>query len=508
MAKKRSRRPWRRLLTLLVLAVVGVGVWRHYRGGAVEPPEGGLTSESDRIHRVARGNFEIVVHVDGTIDAIRRHNLIMKARRGGGIQLTLMRLVDDNSHVKAGDVIMECEPAKFVEKIEDIEKNIEDNLKDLDLKRDQLEMQRATNLSNLKSAVDTLRNAEDALEKYTDLDARKTRRDQQEAIDDKEIALEEAESALATAEAELRDSQGKAEDVVAKAETAAANAKKTSETASAAVDTAFHNQRVWRQYDHPQKLRALEQGVDQARLKLRQQTMSASSSTFQIERELRRLELRSRQLSEELTKYREDLANLVVTAPIDGIVSLGDVNRPHWRQPKEWKIGAEVNTGEIVASIPDLSAFLVKCQIPEEHRSRIRLDQPARCLSSAIPDLVMNGKLGEIHPVPVNVVRWDQNSPKVYESKIFTDTSHAELIPGMSVKVELIVEEVKDVLFVPVEAVYSREANAYVKVRGAFGSVSERSVKTGRSSLDYVEIIEGLEEGEDVLLINTAFDTP
>jgi multidrug efflux pump subunit AcrA (membrane-fusion protein) len=69
----------------------------------------------------------------------------------------------------------------------------------------------------------------------------------------------------------------------------------------------------------------------------------------------------------------------------------------------------------------------------------------------------------------------------------------------MTVDVDMISETVDDVLFVPVEALYVTEGEIFCRVKKAIGP-EERKVRTGRSSSSFVEITEGLEPGDKVLL--------
>jgi len=73
------------------------------------------------------------------------------------------------------------------------------------------------------------------------------------------------------------------------------------------------------------------------------------------------------------------------------------------------------------------------------------------------------------------------------------------LMPGMTMRVEIIVETVTNVLHLPIEAVFQREGKTFARVKGVTG-VEERPVTTGRTSNSFVEILSGLEEGERVTL--------
>ena len=69
---------------------------------------------------------------------------------------------------------------------------------------------------------------------------------------------------------------------------------------------------------------------------------------------------------------------------------------------------------------------------------------------------------------------------------------------------EILVDVVKDVLYIPVEAIYNREGESYCKVKSGFTSSVERAVETGRASDSHVEIISGLDEADVVLLFSNS----
>ena len=191
----------------------------------------------------------------------------------------------------------------------------------------------------------------------------------------------------------------------------------------------------------------------------------------------------------------------MLRAPIDGIVSLGAASR-RGREQKEILIGTSVSPQEVVARIPDLTQFLVRCDIPEIYRSRISVGQSAMLKNAALPNLNMKGTIEEIASMSQRLLQWDSRSPRVYETKISTNNADPRLMPGMTVEVEILVDTVKSVFFVPVEAVYNKEGKAYCKVQRSF-SLEETEISTGRASDSYVEITEGLKEG-DVVLLHTS----
>ena len=75
-----------------------------------------------------------------------------------------------------------------------------------------------------------------------------------------------------------------------------------------------------------------------------------------------------------------------------------------------------------------------------------------------------------------------------------------QLREGLTVTVSIIVDERNDVLLVPNSAITSSGRQNYVKVVSADGVIEDRVVTTGISNWQYTEIVEGLSEGEQVVV--------
>jgi len=463
---------------------------------AVLPVSEDHSAPMDKYFAVKRGEFNITVLVDGTLNAIKRHDLRCEAK-GGMFQLSITEVVEDRKEVKTGDLIVRFSDEEYKSQLDKFKLELENAERDLILAREDLSMRTTTNRSDLKSALDKVTTAEEALQKYRDLDAPKERKAKQTAITEAEQKLTDADSLVSTARQALAESQDptQAEDLEAKL----GKAEDDLVTAQKAMDDANHNYRVFKQYDFPQKMRSLEEGVVQAHLNLRKAFVDAKSRVVQAERTIQSHEKRIEASQENIKRLEEDIAKLVICAPVDGIVTLGNPNRRHWQEPKEIKVGEIIHPQEVVASLPDLSKFEVAVDIPEEYRSRIREGLTAKLRSPAVPDLVMEGKIATIAPMATNLVPWDNNSPKIYATKINTDMSDTRLMPGMTVKVEIIVESASGVLFIPVEAAFNREGKTLCQVK-ARTAPKARGIETGRSSIHFVEVLSGLDEGEKVLL--------
>ena len=500
----RTRRRISRLLKVFLgLCIAGACVWFGVRAmGFHLPRRGGENAgvqTKDRFFTAAKGNFTITLSLDGTLDAIKRHDLKCDAKSRWRFEL--VEVVADRAEVKAGDVVARFSSSEAKEVIDKLKQELDDAQTEMRLAVEDLEMAKASNLNSTKFAADAVRAAVEELQKYDEQDAPKKKRELNAAIAAAEAKVVETvnkvtECQKALGEAQLQD-QDKQEELAGKV----AEAEKLATQARSERENAVDGLRVFKRYDHPMKMRSLKEAVTKSRMSLQKALVEASSTLIVARTKIKNIATKNRMLENQLSDAERDLLKMVLTAPVDGVVSLGNPMERYYREEaKEVKVGAEFGQNEIVAYIPDLSRFMVLANVPEEYRSRIALEQPVLLRSKAIPDLKMSGKISYIAPMGMPQIRWDPNSPKIYQIKISTDATDLRLMPGMTMSLEIMVEEVKNVVYVPVEAVYNREGAACCQAKSLSG-MTEKKVETGRSSTDYVEIQSGLKEGDEVLLV-------
>ena len=118
------------------------------------------------------------------------------------------------------------------------------------------------------------------------------------------------------------------------------------------------------------------------------------------------------------------------------------------------------------------------------------------------PDLVFDGKVSEISDA-----QYDNSSATVYyEITVNIDGSEAEFYQGMTGEVTFITKEIQEVTYVSNRAVVREGTKSYVKMKDENGKVVKKEVVTGFSDGVNVEIIEGLQEGDMVLIESRVSD--
>lgn len=197
-----------------------------------------------------------------------------------------------------------------------------------------------------------------------------------------------------------------------------------------------------------------------------------------------------------LKKLHDQIEACVIKAPAVGQVV-------YWSSTQQWsrvkvEQGADVPEGYKIITIPDASKMKVEIKIHETWIDKIELNQPAKITIAAFPDETFTGKVLKKAPLadPQNFLSPDL---KVYVTDVSIDGTHNFLKTGMTGKVEVVIDELHDVLYVPIQSVVTVEEMKVCYVM-ASSRVERREVETGLFDDDFVEIKSGLTEGEKVLL--------
>ena len=209
-----------------------------------------------------------------------------------------------------------------------------------------------------------------------------------------------------------------------------------------------------------------------------------------------RIALENAQLS--LKNAQEKLDDYTITSTIDGQVI-----------EKNLDVGDNINgmssSGTTVtypAVIYDRSQLTFEMDIDEQDISQIQVGQKVEITADALDGQSFTGVVDKI-----NINGTTASGHTSYPVTVLVDGSPEELYPGMNVSAKIIVEEVGNVLALPVEAVERGntvlvatpecldEKGNVVDITAA----QERQVTLGRNDDNYIEIVDGLEEGEVIL---------
>lgn len=203
------------------------------------------------------------------------------------------------------------------------------------------------------------------------------------------------------------------------------------------------------------------------------------------------LSLRSAELSLQSTK--DQLENYTITSPISGTVI-----------EKNYKAGDNLDTSSAAAGylavIYDMSSLSFTMNIDELYIGQIEVGQEVRITADALEGQEFTG-----HVSKININGTTMNGVTTYPVTVEIDNP-GDLLPGMNVSAEILVEHAEHVLSVPVEmvgrgnVVQVLPADAYDKDGNPdYSRLVETPVELGRNDDQYIEILSGLNEGDTVV---------
>lgn len=194
----------------------------------------------------------------------------------------------------------------------------------------------------------------------------------------------------------------------------------------------------------------------------------------------------------------EQLEHCTIRAERTGYVVYGDGSNDTWRY-ENVEEGGSVHERQQILTIPDMTKMSVKVKVHESAVTLVKEGMTASIRIDAYKDRPLSGKVVRVAVMPAPQNQWLNPEVKVFEVLIGVDGAYEWIRQGMSAQVELLVEQLVDVIYVPLPAVqyFGETAACFVK-RGS--GHERREVKTGPFNDEFVQIVSGLEVGEIVLL--------
>ncbi len=157
---------------------------------------------------------------------------------------------------------------------------------------------------------------------------------------------------------------------------------------------------------------------------------------------------------------------------------------------------ASVNNGTTLMTIANLSKLLVDTHINQVDVARLQLNQAVQLRAESIKDAEMNASISFIAPVATV-----KNNVKGFQVQALIEKPSAQLRPGMTVNMKVPIAKADGALSVPISAIFKGKDNArVVYVRNGLTS-EKREVKVGITNIDFAQILTGLVEGEEIMLI-------
>ncbi len=477
-------------LSLLLLSAITALSVLLFRNGEKTDKKQSL----DRYFSVKRGDIVIGVFLSGNVNAKQKHKLALEAN----FRTTLIWVIAENSIVKAGDELARFNVDDLSQKIEELELTGQNLGNERKIAIEEISIQKSSNEVAIKIATDNLLEAEDAFVKYRKLEGPKDSDTQKVKVEEASKLLEDAKKIYNDALLSFQETVFMEENDRKRDFEKLTTLEKKVLTEEINYNNSILDRKIFKRFTYPNKLTQLSNKVEQEKLNLNKARVTAGSQLLQKENQLAKIEAQINKNLYDLEKHKMYVNKMKLVAPADGIVTYSDPDR-RWGGTQEIKVGMDVKPQEVLLTIPEMSSLIVEFDIPEQYRAKVKKGDSVVVKPDSLPGMKITGEISHIAPTPVSQIFWDRNSPKIYPAKVDLAEQPKTIVSGMSVRVEIITDIVKDVLYVPIEAVFDEDGKYFVYL-----NVDEKSkiveVEIGASNDYYVEIKKGIQENDVVYL--------
>ncbi len=240
-----------------------------------------------------------------------------------------------------------------------------------------------------------------------------------------------------------------------------------------------------------------ESDLEQSRLaylelKSRSRAMRAAitAATANVGRAERALEQQDRKLRQG-----------VVLAPRAGLVVYalaGDGD-----EQKKIGLGMTPFEGMELMYLPDISRMLVDTELSEVDIAKAQLGMPVEIRLDAYPDTVFNGEVSFIADLAkrkISRITGKATGAKVFDITVKVNAEDRRLKPGLTATADIIVNVNKNVLYIPLEAVFVNDQDQTIVYVQKGGKIETRTIVITESNDRVAVVLEGLKDGEEILL--------
>ncbi len=244
-------------------------------------------------------------------------------------------------------------------------------------------------------------------------------------------------------------------------------------------------------YESENKRKEIEFNLKKAEISYNQLVERKKTQVKIQEAAQRQAQLQVDQTRIKLQRARDDLKKMTIMSPVSGMVVYKEV----WEggSMRKVHVGYSPFRSQALLEIPGESKMKVNVDVDETEISRIKMDQLAHVTLDAMPDTVFEGHVKKIAAL---ANRKRDSKKNVFAVEIFMDKVVDGLKPGMSAHIQIIVDEIPDVLTVPVEAVHNKGGKSWV-----LAETGKRiDIVTGKTNTDFVIVEKGLKDGDKIRL--------
>ncbi|MBC8113820.1 MAG: efflux RND transporter periplasmic adaptor subunit [Candidatus Saccharimonas sp.] len=433
--------------------------------------------------------FQITVTEKGTLDSMRNASLTSKVEG----TTTIISIVPEGTQVKEGDIVCELDASTLIDK-ETAQEILVVKAKALLLQADEdLAIQKTQNESD-QAAAELKRdlakldldkfNKGDFLQLVADIEAEKSLAEgnltkfQESCIFIRRLVQKgyKNQNDLEAEELNLNDAMFK-------------------------LKSAQTKLNVLENYTKERTLKELEANVTESGREIDRIKRKGLAALAQFEAEHKSRDLTYDVESKKLDRLKAQIEACKIKATQDGQVVYANTRDGRSSDQVLIEVGGTVRERQPIINLPDLDSMKVNARIHESRISLVRTGLAAKIKVDAYADVTFYGEVDAVASVPSSTSSFNREI-KEYEAviKILDDPEKVnKLRPGLTATIEVLVERRDNILQIPVQAVVTVGAKQFVFVVSG-KSVGRKAITIGQTNERMIEIVSGLNEGDQVVM--------
>jgi HlyD family secretion protein len=464
----------------LLVAVLGLAGWI---GGRTAGWFGTVAEPTLRGAPVRRGPLRISTVVGGSLQSADSVSLVCELEG----RTTILSLAPEGSSVKAGDIVCELDASLLVETR--LQKSIEVSNADAALvkARQGLQIQESQNRSDIAAAEQSKSFGEQDLRKFLEGERDALLAKARQTID---IAREEA--------TRTTDRLGWSQKLFEGGfltTTELEGDRIAQHRAQVELEQAVLELDLLERFTLPRQESQLRATLAEAEREMERVQLQAKAHLVDYEAGERNAAARLELEREQLARIESQIAKAQIRAPRDGML----VYRQFDEDELPIQEGREVRERQTLMYIPSAEGMIAEAKVHESVLDQIKVGQRCTLTVDALRGSTLEGAVSFVALLPDQGSWWSNPNTRVYRIEVDITSPEVGLRPGMSCSIEILIDELPDALHVPVQTVF-RSGDVNLCYVATAAGAEPREVRVGRFNDLWVEILDGLAEGETVLL--------
>jgi len=447
------------------------------------------SSDKPEFAKTQRGDMIINLKESGFLNAVEE--LTIKNEISFN-QLNIIDVITDGSYVKEGDFLIGLDTEPLIKEKNRLETEVSNHALAVTEAQTTLDITESEVASEVTGAKNSIEFAKLDLQKFEDLD--KVRK-LNEALTEIDIATDNLNFSKQTyhSSLELSEKGFETKSQVDRDKLDMAAKEKLLNSAKATYD-------ILKDFDLHKESLQLTRDLEEAQNQYDRMQKQGDNKIQKSRAKLENAEIMLERSQGELEKIETQLEQAELKSPIEGYALYP---KKQYYQDNKIEKGKAVRRNQTLLRIPDMSNMKVDIEVPEYYISDLAVGQKAIVTIDSLKDQQFPGTVGNIGLLPIQTRSWLKSSVQKYNViiNLENDALPKSIKPQISASAEIILDTLHDVLFIPIQAVHTVQGKQIVYVKETLSSqYKEREVKIGKLDTNYIQILEGLKENEQVLI--------